>query len=919
MLALGLALLLLASPDLGSHGLLSGVAAAVPVTPAPLPTPLFGLGAVAYGGKIYAIGSGRVEIYDPATNSWSTGAPMPVATTDLAVVLLGDAIYAVGGANGEFTGQVTTLQRYDPVTDTWALKAPMSIGRAQLAAAAIDGKLYVFGGYRILPTVVPGWYNGELPTTVEEYDPVSDTWRQRAPLPEGRVNHGAVAANNGKIYVIGGSKIQLADADTAMLEYSPNTDSWATKHPLPDKRKWFSSVVVGDTIYVLGGRDVHETPQNTTFAYSVTSDSWMTRSPMSFAISATAAAAGSDNRIFIVGGTGLNFLPGGGYTYYDKGLQIYNPATDLWLPDTVPPSIQGFTIDFGAEKTNSTTAILSIQATDNYDDLADVSLSINGWQWSAPQPFSSQIAWTLPGGDGPKTVFLQVRDGSGNVSAVASDTIVLDTVAGTALLTVNSGQAATNSLSASLSLQSADPASDVAEMRFSNTNNCADWSAWEPYGTAKTWPLAPGGDGARTVYAQVRDSLGNVSPAFSDAIVYDTAAPALSSLAINGGALVSTSSAVNLDLPASDVGSGVAEMAFSNDGGNTWSAWEAYAPTKSWTLAPGDGAKTVQARVRDAAGNISSTASASITVDTSLGSDFGISIDHAAVFTNTIDVTLSLIAPPGTTQMQVSNDGGFVGAAWEPFATSKPWQITQYGAAIVPRTVYARFRDSAGNVSYPIRDDIILDLTAPTGSVSLPSTGAGATASGVTRTIRLAASDDLSTPAQMSMRLSNRADFAGAIWKPFATSTSWDFSGGGTVYAQFRDGAGNISQTYSQTLPGSSPPGTSPTVSCSPRPPVQVTLQKSNGTLVATLATTGASNGLRAVRFDTFSSASVDVGSQTGQTQPFAVSLPAGQEPTSLQFTVRRTPGAQSATVRLVVIDGCGEWSTFVGGGPSAW
>jgi hypothetical protein len=171
----------------------------------------------------------------------------------------------------------------------------------------------------------------------------------------------------------------------------------------------------------------------------------------------------------------------------------------------------------------------------------------------------------------------------------------------------------------------------------------------------------------------------------------------------------------------------------------------------------------------------------------------------------------------------------------------------------------------------------------------------------------------------MTMRLSNREDFAGAIWQPFAPGVNWDFTGGGTVYAQFKDGAGNLSQVYRQSLPGAPGPGTSPTPACNPRPPVHVSLQKVNGTLVATLQTTGANNGLLAVRFDGFRTALVDVGSQTGQTQPFAVSIPAGQEPTSLQFTVRRLPGAQSATVRLVAIDGCGEWSTLVGGGPSAW
>jgi len=46
--------------------------------------------------------------------------------------------------------------------------------------------------------------------------------------------------------------------------------------------------------------------------------------------------------------------------------------------------------------------------------------------FSAFQPFAATAAWTLTSGDGAKTVFVQFRDASGNVSGSASDTITLD-------------------------------------------------------------------------------------------------------------------------------------------------------------------------------------------------------------------------------------------------------------------------------------------------------------------------------------------------------------------------------------------------------------------------------------------------------------------------------------------------------------
>jgi N-acetylneuraminic acid mutarotase len=89
--------------------------------------------------------------------------------------------------------------------------------------------------------------------------------------------------------------------------------------------------------------------------------------------------------------------------------------------------------------------------------------------------------------------------------------------------------------------------------------------------------------------------------------------PDIAAFDVNGTALVTTSTAVTLALMAADAGgSGVSQMSFSNDGGVTWSGWEAFAATKAWTLTSGDGPKTVHARARDVAGNVSNAVGDSI-------------------------------------------------------------------------------------------------------------------------------------------------------------------------------------------------------------------------------------------------------------------------------------------------------------------
>ena len=71
-------------------------------------------------------------------------------------------------------------------------------GRSR-SRSATNGKIYTIGGR---PTLYMG--GGAALTSVEEYDPLTDTWSETTPIRVAREFMGAVQAGNGKIYVIGG-------------------------------------------------------------------------------------------------------------------------------------------------------------------------------------------------------------------------------------------------------------------------------------------------------------------------------------------------------------------------------------------------------------------------------------------------------------------------------------------------------------------------------------------------------------------------------------------------------------------------------------------------------------------------------------------------------------------------------------------
>jgi len=90
--------------------------------------------------------------------------------------------------------------------------------------------------------------------------------------------------------------------------------------------------------------------------------------------------------------------------------------------------------------------------------------------------------------------------------------------------------------------------------------------------------------------------------------------PPTGSILINSDADYTNSRSVTLNLEATDP-SGVSAMCFSNDN-SSWSDWEAYATSKSWTLTSGDGTKRVYVKFKDSAGNVSKAYSDTIILDT---------------------------------------------------------------------------------------------------------------------------------------------------------------------------------------------------------------------------------------------------------------------------------------------------------------
>jgi N-acetylneuraminic acid mutarotase len=122
------------------------------------------------------------------------------ARDHLAAGVVNGRIFVAGGRDGR-TSTMAVLEEYDPATRTWTERAAMPTGRSGIAGAGLDGRFYVFGGEgnRSQPQ---GMFDN-----VEAYDPAQNAWTRLPPMATPR--HGINAAVIGsRIYLPGGATVE---------------------------------------------------------------------------------------------------------------------------------------------------------------------------------------------------------------------------------------------------------------------------------------------------------------------------------------------------------------------------------------------------------------------------------------------------------------------------------------------------------------------------------------------------------------------------------------------------------------------------------------------------------------------------------------------------------------------------------------
>lgn len=160
----------------------------------PLPAGRGGAGAAIVGRRIHVFGGatrsdGQFNDTDQPdhyvlnldTGVWSSAAPLPNPRNHLGGVGLNGKVYAVGGQHDrqEATSNQAQVDVYDPATNTWSRAADLPQGRGHINSSvfAVNGRMMVIGG------TVNGGSNGLASNAVLLYNPATNTWTNLTPIP----------------------------------------------------------------------------------------------------------------------------------------------------------------------------------------------------------------------------------------------------------------------------------------------------------------------------------------------------------------------------------------------------------------------------------------------------------------------------------------------------------------------------------------------------------------------------------------------------------------------------------------------------------------------------------------------------------------------------------------------------------------
>ena len=256
------------------------------------------------GGRTYTLSDvgalNSAELFDPVTNTWSITGYLNAARRNHFVIRLANGKVLVGGGMNTSQNGLKTVELYDPSTESFSALADMPEARMDAHAALLpNGNVIVMGGR------VSG--SGTRLKTAVIYDVVNNSWTSVQSQMQDVHEDGAsiVTLADGRILIAGGwtSVNNQLNAITTVEIFDPSTNTFTTAQPLPTQRAdLIAHQLLDGKIVFIGGSD-GTTVSNSAVVYNLTTGRMITQvNTMFHSRYQHSSALLDDGRVLIVGG-----------------------------------------------------------------------------------------------------------------------------------------------------------------------------------------------------------------------------------------------------------------------------------------------------------------------------------------------------------------------------------------------------------------------------------------------------------------------------------------------------------------------------------------------------------------------------------------------------------------------------------------
>jgi hypothetical protein len=139
--------------------------------------------------------SNKFAYYNLKDDAWHMLPDMPTARDHMRMEFANNRLFAISGREDDLRKNLSAVEVYDPATQQWSSVKPIPVARGGFSTAVMGKYIYTFGGESFFDCF----------DAVERLDTETGEWEQLPPLPEGR--HGIISGViNGKIHLVSGGR-----------------------------------------------------------------------------------------------------------------------------------------------------------------------------------------------------------------------------------------------------------------------------------------------------------------------------------------------------------------------------------------------------------------------------------------------------------------------------------------------------------------------------------------------------------------------------------------------------------------------------------------------------------------------------------------------------------------------------------------